>query len=51
MLNTKIAAVLTTAAIPKVVSVAIIIDYNRFNQKSKAIIFHQIGGDIGYVNC
>ena len=45
MQKTKIAATGQVAAIPKVVSVTIIIDYNRFNQKSKAIIFHQIGGE------
>lgn len=45
MLETKIAATRPVAAIPKVVSVTIIIDYNRFNQKSKAEKSHQIGGE------
>lgn len=45
MLKTKIAATGWVAAIPMVVSVTIIIDYNRFNQKSKAIIFHHKGGE------
>lgn len=45
MQKTKIAAVQSTAAIPKVVSVTIISDYNRFSQKSKAEKSHQIGGE------
>lgn len=44
MQKTKIAATYPVAAIP-IVSVAIIIDDNRFNQKSKAIIFHHKGGE------
>lgn len=45
MQKTKIAATRSVAAILKVVSVTIIIDYNRFNQKSKAEKSHQIGGE------
>ena len=45
MAKTKIAATRHVAAISKVVSIAIIIDYNRFNQKSKAKISEMVGGE------
>ena len=45
MQKTKIAAVVKTAATLKADLVTIILDYTRINQKSKAIIFHSIGGE------
>lgn len=50
MRKKKIPAVLTTAGIPKIVSVNINLDYTRNHQKSKALIFVELVV-MGYVSC